>query len=308
MRYHILLAAALLSSVCSVQVMAQDQPAPIFISPYQAGQSTYNSRIPTIVQPPAPAPSRTYTRAGRKSYEIVTAPNPFEGTAFGRIRNEISIRDNVSGQHLNQYDYMAVLKRRGNIGELNNVSRRLQTSGVFDPAKYREAMTTPSEDQIAALSVAGGPRTGAPIPMLGGGVMTTDATSTQNPSPSTPTGAPVPKLGGGDSGVLSVQNPPVSAAPGAPVRKLGDGGAISNSPSLAIQEPSISSKTGASVPKLGGGYTYDVTDFRDPSTISRAGASARKLGAPQRIHGGFDDETDTPAGSSQNSNTPIFLR
>lgn len=130
---------ALLSCVYVVNANAQSGVAPIFVSPYQQ-QSTVTSRVPSIVQAQPTQQQRTYTQPGRKSYEIVTAKNPFEGTAFGRVRNEILIMDKETGQHLNQYDYMALMKQRGNIAELNRVAQQLQTNGVFDPAKYQAAI------------------------------------------------------------------------------------------------------------------------------------------------------------------------
>lgn len=148
---HYILLTALLSCISATTAQAGSGTAPIFINPYKQPSTTTTSRVPSIVQAQPTQQQRTYTQPGRKSYEIVKIRNPFEGTAYGRVRNEILILDKETGEHLNQYDYLALMKQRGNIAELNRVANDLQKNGVFDPAKYQMALN-PQPTQQSALN------------------------------------------------------------------------------------------------------------------------------------------------------------
>jgi hypothetical protein len=121
-------------------VGAQSQP--IFINPYKPGNDTYTSRVPTTVQS-TQQQGGTFNPSNRLAGPGLTNnANPFAGTGFGRIKQEISYYDEELGRGLNQYDYMALMARRGNNARLSQVRQYVQENGVFDPNKYRQAMTT----------------------------------------------------------------------------------------------------------------------------------------------------------------------
>ena len=141
--------------------VAQAGSAPIFITPNVAKPSTPIARNPTIVSKTQAPESRTYTNAGRVSYEIVDSKNPFAGTSFGRIKSEQNIYDKETGKYFNQYDYMGLMAQRGNITELNKTAQYYQQNGVFDPMKFQTAIqagragqiglpTSPTIDGVAA--------------------------------------------------------------------------------------------------------------------------------------------------------------
>ena len=131
-------------------VTGDNSTAPIFISPYAQGSGTYINNIPTIVQPtPKAAPpkslrtgiSRTADKDDKGGYQIKPVKNPYEGTAYTRIRSEKDYYDDQTKQYYNQYDYMKLLADRGDDAKLAQVRGYLQKNGVFNPEKYNVSMT-----------------------------------------------------------------------------------------------------------------------------------------------------------------------
>jgi hypothetical protein len=158
MRYFILCFIAF--SLFSQPVLAQDSEGssfvPLFLKPLvNSVRNTFTSNTPTIVQPTPQqqqnrrnmSPATTATGGiSQSTFDRLQGPglvdnrNPWEGTGFGRIKREVDYFDRETGRYYNQYDYMALLARRGNRSELNNVAKYLQENGVFDPRKYQAAL------------------------------------------------------------------------------------------------------------------------------------------------------------------------
>jgi hypothetical protein len=135
--------------------------APIFMTPYAAKQI---NRTPTIVRAttntnPIRGNVRTYTQPGRKSSGslFVEDKNPFEGTGFGRIRQEKTYYDKESGGHINQYEYMGLLAKRGDTAKLQQVQHYLQQNGVYDPAKVQAAIMAATRPQQTTQSTTSMP-------------------------------------------------------------------------------------------------------------------------------------------------------
>lgn len=124
--------------------------APIFINPYSPSVPTTTSKMPTIVQSNRgngrwSQSNRTYTNPNRVSgpqYDEVF--NPF-GQGYGRMRSEKSFYDDVTGKQYKQYEYFALLAGRGETAKLQAAVRDVQQNGVFDPAKYRAALSGVSD-------------------------------------------------------------------------------------------------------------------------------------------------------------------
>ncbi len=128
--------------VLSSTGQANAQSQPIFISPYKPGNDTYTTRVPTAVQANQEQTRRFEPSDRLAGPGLTNNKNPFAGTGFGRIKQELSYYDEEIGRGLNQYDYMALLARRGDNARLAQVRRYVQQNGVFDPKKYKAAMTT----------------------------------------------------------------------------------------------------------------------------------------------------------------------
>jgi len=138
---------AVLTSV-SFNAMAQDKnsPAPIFIQKYK--QPTTISRVPTIVRPQEEQTQNTRSlRSSNKprEYKIVESPDPWAGTNFGKVTSEIDYYDQETGQRYNQYNYMALLAKRGDTQKLQQVGNYLQLNGVFDQNKYQSAVNSAAQ-------------------------------------------------------------------------------------------------------------------------------------------------------------------
>jgi len=138
---------AVLTSV-SFNAMAQDKnsPAPIFIQKYK--QPTITSRVPTIVRPQEKSAQNartTRTNRAPKEYKIVKSPDPWAGTNFGKVTSEIDYYDKETGQRYNQYNYMALLAKRGETQKLQQVGNYLQLNGVFDQQQYQSAVNSAAQ-------------------------------------------------------------------------------------------------------------------------------------------------------------------
>jgi len=136
-----------LSSTSIIAQEASSIASPIFISPYTQSTQTYESRIPMVAKPPKQR-AQNYTAPGRHSYneedqpKFVTYDNPLTapGSAFMRSSNEEYFKDDTTGKTYNQYDYMALLYKRNDMGKLNQILSNVQRNGVFDPQKYQDIM------------------------------------------------------------------------------------------------------------------------------------------------------------------------
>lgn len=129
------------------------QSGPIFITP-PSQQNTASNNIPTVVSPTqqrgaSANEARTRALIERNSrlntnsgYQFRELTNPYEGTAFGRIRREKDYFDRETGVYVNQYDYMKLLAERGNQAQLAQVRNFLQQNGVFNPQKYQQVMAS----------------------------------------------------------------------------------------------------------------------------------------------------------------------
>lgn len=155
------ISALAILSFSSTAVIAQEKTgyAPIFITPYTKSTNTYTSRMPTIVTSPASLRNgnRSYTQSGRRSdgFEFIEDADPFEGTGFGRVRTEKSFYDEITKKSYGQYEYLALLKNRGNTVKLQQITKSLQQSGVFDPTKYQNAMNGTSQNKQYKTDVNG---------------------------------------------------------------------------------------------------------------------------------------------------------
>ena len=137
------------------QANAQSQP--IFVSPYKPGNDTYTSRVPTTVQATQDQGRRVTPSNRLAGPGLTNNSDPFAGTGFGRIKQEINYFDEQTGRRMNQYDYMALLVRRGDNARFAQVRQYVQENGVFDPKKFQTAMTTGpygSNPQVPAASKA----------------------------------------------------------------------------------------------------------------------------------------------------------
>lgn len=141
--------------------------APIFVSPYNQNDQTFNSNIPTIIRPKEKqaAPRFAKPRTNVNKWEPYNMANPLEGTSFGRITREIDYYDVETEQYYNQYDYMSLLAQRGDLAKLQEVATYLQTTGVFDPQKYQAAMQAARNGTTLSSQMM---QQGANTPMAGG--------------------------------------------------------------------------------------------------------------------------------------------
>ncbi len=149
---------------------------PVFLQPaINSIRNTFTSRQPTIVNVdrPARAGSNTNRANARNSVGssaaqsrrdrlagpgLVDNGNPWEGTNFGRIKNEIDYFDSVSGSYQNQYDYMALLRQRNDTARFNEVASYVQKNGVYNPAKYSEAVRRLNRNSETANTSSGAAR------------------------------------------------------------------------------------------------------------------------------------------------------
>lgn len=130
-------------TIASAPVFAQGS-APIFVQKYS--QPTVTSNIPTIVTATSnQQTSRVQSTAAPRIYELVDNGNPFEGTNFGKVISEIDYYDDDTGERYNQYNYMALLAKRGDTKKLNQVGNYLQLNGVFDKQKYQSAVNSAAQ-------------------------------------------------------------------------------------------------------------------------------------------------------------------
>lgn len=144
------------------------QTAPIFIQKYS--QPTTTSNVPTIVQS-GTGQTSSRTSSSPRTYEVVDSPSPWAGSNFGKITSEIDYYDSETGQRYNQYNYMALLAKRGDKTTLNQVGNYLQSNGVFDNQKYQSAVNSAAQgnaipslvDQAIAKNSATPADTGAQI-------------------------------------------------------------------------------------------------------------------------------------------------
>lgn len=120
---------------------AQDKegPKPIFIQKYQKPAVT--SSIPTIVKKTTSQKTAVTSSNNQKSYALVDSPNPWAGTSFGRMKEEVDYYDTETGQYYNQYNYMALLAKRGDTQKLGQVANYLQLNGVFNPQQYQSTVS-----------------------------------------------------------------------------------------------------------------------------------------------------------------------
>lgn len=145
MRKNILnISAVVILSVFSLSVNA----APIFIEKYKKPQTT--SRNPIIVTANQPTSSKIssiqadyYKNA--PTYKKAKTSNPWQGTSFGRFTEEINIYDPKTKNNYNQYDYLALMKQRGNTAAYNKTAKQIQQMGVFNPQKFQSVMASAAQ-------------------------------------------------------------------------------------------------------------------------------------------------------------------
>jgi hypothetical protein len=174
----LLFGAALITMGLGLNVNPAFSGSAIFIQPYEPKQDTFESNVPRVVKQQRDDRSqrRSFNPEPQRTYEFVKIPNPFEGTSYGRIKNEIVIFDEQSGRSLNQYDYLALQAARGNRAELNRTAKKLQATGVFDPARYQSAVNNLANGGRSAVTggvsnaidMSGGAGGGAGGQMMGG--------------------------------------------------------------------------------------------------------------------------------------------
>lgn len=137
-----------LSTCIAAHAFAQEKTvnAPIFINPYSPTVPTYESNVPNMVRSTGTSrysqATRTYTKPNRISgpqYDEV--PTNLFAPGYGRIRSEQDFYDNDTGQHYGQYEYFKLLASRGETAKLQEVVKKVQEGGVFDPAKYKAVMS-----------------------------------------------------------------------------------------------------------------------------------------------------------------------
>ena len=163
MKYLLCSACFVMTVFAAEPVMSQGQP--IFITPYEPATNTYASRVPSTVRNTTEPQQQSSFRSNRLSGPGLTNnKDPFAGTGFGRIKQEIDYFDRETGRYYNQYDYMALLSRRGDRARLADVTKYIQKNGVFDPQKYQVAMTTGPFGSTPQQPVA----MGAPVVTQGG--------------------------------------------------------------------------------------------------------------------------------------------
>ena len=159
---HLLLCTALFSALvlASTDGMAQEKnvSTPLFITPYTANVPTYNNRVPSVVtstgQSQLSRATRTYTSPNRVSKPLYdTSVNQFPAD-FGRITGEQDFYDTQTKRYYGQYEYFALLANRGDTATLQQALQKVQSTGVFDPEKYKAVMSggTASSGQSGAIN------------------------------------------------------------------------------------------------------------------------------------------------------------
>ena len=117
--------------------------APIFVQKYK--QPSVTSNIPTVVTASSGEQRSTQSWSEPRTYKLVDSPSPFAGTNFGKITSEIDYYDSETGQRYNQYQYMALLAKRGDTQKLNQVGNYLQLNGVFNNQQYQSAVNNAAQ-------------------------------------------------------------------------------------------------------------------------------------------------------------------
>ncbi len=150
---RVLLASFIAVFMMSAPVQAQEDDSsflPVFLKPFvDSIRNTFTSDKPTIVE--AKQKEMQTNQLSQSKRDRLAGPglvdnkDPWEGTSFGRIKREIDYFDPPTGQYYNQYDYMAVLAKRGDDARLNEVGKYLQNNGVFNPQKYQAALRGQSQ-------------------------------------------------------------------------------------------------------------------------------------------------------------------
>lgn len=151
---------------------ATSSATPIFITPYKQTVGSGTNTLPSVVQSKQDTSARISNRAKGaiesastatgsiyKNYKFTEVANPYEGSAFGRVRSEKDYYDAETGTYVNQYDYMGLLASRGETDKLNEVRSYLQKNGVFNPDKYKIAMSggdSSASGEGAGATSAGG--------------------------------------------------------------------------------------------------------------------------------------------------------
>jgi hypothetical protein len=115
---------------------------PIFVTPYKPTIPTYSSGLPSVVKTTNTGTRSTTRRTNNQSNTggpTYDAPfNPYKNDA--RITSERSFYDAQTDKQYDQYDYFALLAKRGDTQGLAAAVRTVQENGVFDPAKYQAAI------------------------------------------------------------------------------------------------------------------------------------------------------------------------
>lgn len=151
---RVIILCFLMVLMVGMPAQAQDEGSsfmPLFLKPMvDSIKNTFTSRTPTIVQAEQQNTQNTTPQSRQDRLAgpgLVNNRNPWEGTSFGRIKNEIDYFDTDTQRYYNQYDYLALLARRGDQSQFNQVSQYLQQNGVFDPRKYQAALQGQSQAQ-----------------------------------------------------------------------------------------------------------------------------------------------------------------
>lgn len=114
--------------------------SPIFIAPYKPTLPTYASGLPSVVK----NTGRGSTRQTTGQIGTARGPqydghfNPYQG--INRITVEQDFYDQQTKRYYGQYEYFALLAKRGDKQGLLSAVKKVQTNGVFDPAKYQAAV------------------------------------------------------------------------------------------------------------------------------------------------------------------------